>query len=202
MNFIKLSILTIVLTGATSYNAISQHELKTNVLAFIGGYDLQYEYMTENVGFIIGFKNFNGQGSLFFDSHYTSYVITPEWRYYYNPNEHTSGLYTSLYTRLRMASSEDYFVTYSTNDDGQMIETGSSDLNNLGVAIGASLGYKWVTRSGVVFETFIGMGGYVVNNTTMDTYLPGHGGYSDNNEYQIPSFDFRAGFSVGYRFGH
>ena len=75
-----------------------------------------------------------------------------------------------------------------------------SDMKNTGLALGFTTGYKWVARNGLVFESFFGLGRYLVNNYSYDPDIP------DNNINnflfeELPAFDLRFGLGVGYRFG-
>lgn len=195
MKVLKLTVLSLLLVGTFQFKASAQHELKTNVLGLlVGSYGLQYEYVTEEMGFLLGVTSFNS-GSLFgSDLNYRTLAITPEFRYYFNPDEDASGFFASGYLRYRMATGEDWY-TWSDNNGN----TVTSDLKSTGVALGFTTGYKWVTRSGLVFETFGGLGRYLFVNTTYSPEIP-------DDEFidlidDLPSFDFRFGFAVGYRFG-
>ena len=198
MKFLKLTALSLLFLGFTQFKVSAQHELKTNVLGLlVGSYGLQYEYVTEEMGFLLGVTYFNSSSLTGGDiNDYSSFVITPEFRYYFNPDEDASGFFASGYLRIRNATGEDW-VSFSDNQGNFQV----SDMKNFGVALGFTTGYKWVTRSGLVFESFLGIGRYLVNNYSYDPEIP------DNTLNtllfdEIPAFDFRFGFGVGYRIGH
>lgn len=196
MRILKLTVLSLLVLTFTQFKTSAQHELKTNAIGLIvGSYGLQYEYVTEEMGFLLGVTYFNSGSLLGGDLNtYSSIAITPEFRYYFNPDEDASGFFASAYLRYRSATGEDWYTW--TDDNGNLV---MSDLKNSGMALGFSTGYKWVTRSGLVFETFFGLGRYLFDNYSYDPEI-------DDELLDVvddlPSFDVRFGFAVGYRFGH
>lgn len=197
MKILKLSLLSLMLFGLFQPKATAQHELKTNVLGLLfGSYGLQYEYVTEEMGFLLGATYFNSSSLSGDINEYSSFVITPEFRYYFNPDEDASGFFASAYFRFRSATGENWA---SFSDDQGTIQV--SDMKNTGMALGFTTGYKWVTRSGLVFESFFGLGRYFVNNYTYDPDIPDN---VLNTLFldDLPAFDFRFGLAVGYRIGH
>lgn len=198
MKLLRLSALAIGLILIAQPKIHAQHEIKTNVLGIIiTDYNLQYEYVTEDMGFLMGVSYFNS-GSIIGDDSYTTFRLTPEFRYYFNPDEDASGFFASGYLRYRNATGEDWYVTSDFDPvTGNTVET-SYDLKNTGVAFGFTLGYKWVTRSGLVFETFGGLGRYLINETSYDPDLPENDPLIDIFD-ELPQFDVRFGFAIGYR---
>ncbi len=197
MKSLRLSLFCLLLVGAFQTRLSAQHELKTNVLGLLAGsYGLQYEYVTEEMGFLLGVNYFNSGSLLGGDLNtYSSISITPEFRYYFNPDEDASGFFASAYLRYRSATGDDWYTWTDINGN-----TVVSDLKNNGMALGVSTGYKWVTRSGLVFETFFGLGRYLFDNYSYDPEIEENVLLDaiDN----LPSFDVRFGFAVGYRIGH
>ncbi len=195
MKINKLFLLALIVFGVFQFKASAQHEAKTNVLGlFVGSFGLQYEYVTEEMGFLLGMNYFTSGALVNTDNDYRSFSITPEFRYYFNPDEDASGYFAGAYLRYRSATGEDWY-TYS---DGT--NTVTSDMKNTGLAIGILTGYKWVTRSGLVFETFGGLGRYLINNYSYDPEIPDVDTFTTGLN-ELPAFDFRFGIGVGYRFG-
>lgn len=157
---------------------------------------MQYEYVTEEMGFLLGFGYFNSNSLTGGDINaYKTFAVTPEFRYYFNPDEDASGFYAGAYLRFRSATGENW-ASYSDGTGGFIV----SDMKNTGLAVGFTTGYKWVARNGLVFESFFGLGRYIVNNYSYDPDIP------DNNINnflfdELPAFDLRFGLGVGYRFG-
>ena len=199
MKILKLSFLTLVMVGTFQFQAKAQHEIKTNATALIfADWNIQYEYVTEEMGFLLGISYFVPGTLINADDVYKALRITPEFRYYFNPDEDASGFFASGYLRFRSVTSEDWYYNSYFDNNGNLVEE-YSDMKNTGVALGFTLGYKWVTRSGLVFETFAGLGRYLVNNYSFDPD-PNDPTLTEGFE-DLPGFDTRFGFAVGYRFG-
>lgn len=110
------------------------------------------------------------------------FAISPYYRLYFlNRRDFgAKGLFVELFSSF--ASAKDigdndlYDVYYDDFDDRD---------NIFRVSVGATIGRKWITRSGYTFEPFIGVG----------RYLDSHSSTSGNPEAHL-----RLGFSIGKRY--
>lgn len=195
MKIIKLFVLTLMVSGLGIQKMSAQHELKTNVTALIfADLNLGYEYVQEDWGVQVAISYFQPGKLIDVDNLYTALRITPEFKYYFNPDEDASGTFVSGYLRFRSVTSEDWYTQSDIN--GNLV---TYDMKNTGLALGFTLGYKWVTRSGLMFETFGGLGRYLINNYSFDPDGADESVLDDLES--LPGFDWRLGFALGYRFG-
>ena len=110
------------------------------------------------------------------------FAISPYYRLYFlNRRDYgAKGLFVELFSSFASAKDMDddnlYDVYYDDFDDRD---------NVFRFSVGATIGRKWITRSGYTFEPFIGVG----------RYLDSHGS-SDRN----PEAHLRLGFSIGKRY--
>jgi hypothetical protein len=177
--------------------ATAQHEPRLNVyMLFAGQVELEYEYATENFGYQMGVGYQIEDGFLGEGVGYNAILLTPEFRYYWDPDEDASRWHVSAYLRYRQTwESPSQVNTVS----GQTIVV---DQTSVGLAVGPAIGYKWVTRSGFSTSLYLGIGYYALLNFS----------YGDIDQEQIAErsldaiqndifpADIRLGISLGYRF--
>ena len=193
MKNLKLSAIFLVAFTCVSLRSNAQHEVKTNVLGLIfNQFGLTYEYvLDENMGILGSIAYFTPPSSFAYD--YAAISFTPEFRYYFNPDDDAEGYFVGGYLKYRNTSTDEY--TSYQNDQGEIVTVGQ---NTNGVALGLTSGRKWVTRSGFMFETFVGIGRYLfVSESYTNDYEPGE--FEELVE-DLPAWDFRLGASVGWRF--
>tara|TARA_R110002050_G_scaffold585_3_gene4219 strand:- start:2319 stop:2867 length:549 start_codon:yes stop_codon:yes gene_type:complete len=104
-----------------------------------------------------------------------NFQISPFYRRYFG-KKYTAGFFT------------EGFATIGSTDGKQLIDLdGNLTLNEgpdvIDLSLGLSLGYKWVTKSGISFEALWGMGGNLFN--------------ADKTDHNIIN---RRAISIGYRF--
>ena len=104
-----------------------------------------------------------------------NFQITPFYRRYFG-KKYASGFFV------------EGFGTFSSTDGKQLIDSnGNITLNEgpdvLDLSLGLSLGYKWITKSGIIFEALVGMGGNLFN--------------ADKTDHNVIN---RRAISIGYRF--
>ncbi|MEQ9262516.1 MAG: DUF3575 domain-containing protein [Owenweeksia sp.] len=193
MRNLKLSAILLVAFTCVSLKSNAQHEVKTNVLGLLfNQFGLTYEYvLDENMGILGSVAYFTPPSSFSYD--YTAISFTPEFRYYLNPDDDAEGYFVGGYLKYRNTSTDEY-PGIDTSGFGFTNVTQTTN----GVALGITTGRKWVTRSGFMFETFVGFGRYLfVSETYSDDYEPGE---FENAVDDLPAWDFRLGASVGWRF--
>ena len=177
--------------------AFAQHEPRANIYMLLGGQvELEYEYATENFGYQMGVAyqledGFFGEGA-----GHNAILLTPEFRYYWDPDEDASRWHVSAYLRYRQTwESPSQVQTVS----GQTIVV---DQTSLGIAIGPAIGYKWVTRSGFTTSLYLGVGYYALLNYSYGEYDAEQISKRSLEALQDDIFpvDIRLGLSLGYRF--
>ncbi|MDO6821362.1 DUF3575 domain-containing protein [Zobellia sp. 1_MG-2023] len=170
---------TVFTTKAQEQNSIStspfekKNELKLNVLFTpLGLLDLAYE------------RNLNRKSSLGISGLYvfsqkhdedTNFLISPFYRRYFG-KKYASGFFV------------EGFTTVGSTDGKQLADiNGNLTLNEgpdvIDLSLGLTLGSKWITKQGIVFEAFFGFGKTLFNTDKTD--------HSQVNRF---------GINVGYRF--
>ena len=106
------------------------------------------------------------------------FAISPYYRLYFlNRKDYgAKGLFVELFSSFASAKDMNDYGLYNDFDDRD---------NIFRVSVGATIGRKWITRSGYTFEPFIGVG----------RYLDSQGSNGGNPEAHV-----RLGFSVGKRY--
>ena len=151
----------------------NSNELKINVyFTALGLFEGTYE------------RNLNSKSSLGITGLYAfsqkydedvNFQISPFYRRYFG-RKYASGFFT------------EGFGTLGSTDGKQLTDiNGNLTLNEgpdvIDVSLGLSIGYKWVTKSGITFEALFGMGGNLFN--------------ADKTDHNIIN---RRAISIGYRF--
>ena len=165
-------------------DSFGNNELRVNFfdLLVLPGFHGYYErIIDENSSYGTGlFINFSD--NLSSDIVQRRFAISPYYRLYFlNRRDYgAKGLFVELFCSFASAKDMDddnlYDVYYDDFDDRD---------NIIRFSVGATIGRKWITRSGYTFEPFIGVG----------RYLDSHGS-SDRN----PGAHLRLGFSIGKRY--
>ena len=165
-------------------DSFGNNELRVNFfdLLVLPGFHGYYErIIDENSSYGTGvFINFSD--NLSSDIVHRRFALSPYYRLYFlNRRDYgAKGLFVELFGSFASAKDMDdndlYDVYYDDFDDRD---------NIFRFSIGATIGRKWITRSGYTFEPFIGVG----------RYLDSHGS-SDRN----PEAHLRLGFSIGKRY--
>ncbi len=105
----------------------------------------------------------------------TNFLISPFYRRYFG-KKYASGFFV------------EGFGTFGSTDGKQLTDiNGNITLNEgsdvLDLSLGLSIGGKWVTKSGIIFEVLVGMGANLFN--------------SDKTDHDVIN---RRAISIGYRF--
>ncbi len=184
----KKLILTIFVLTISVSSLKAQHDIKVNALGlFFQDYGLGYEYII-NESFSAGiFANYSTFPYLLSVEDYIdgtdhtrrSLNISPEVRYYLSPDFGADKRYT-------------------TNDYSYY------NLDYSSIVLGMMTGQKWVTNSGIYFETLLGIGKALSSSTTFsdpvaEQQMEDNGGLSEYS--YVAGWDFRFQIAVGYRIG-
>ena len=175
----KKTFLTIViLFSVLAVNGQSQNKTtfksleKKNEITALGLFEGTYERSINKK------SSFGITGLYSFSQKYdedVNFQISPFYRRYFG-KKYTAGFFT------------EGFATIGSTDGKQLIDLdGNLTLNEgpdvIDLSLGLSLGYKWVTKSGISFEALWGMGGNLFN--------------ADKTDHNIIN---RRAISIGYRF--
>ena len=161
-------------------NSFGKNEFRVNFfdLLVLPGFHAYYEkIIDENSSYGTGlFINFSD--NLSSDIVQRRFAISPYYRLYFlNRKDYgAKGLFVELFSSFASAKDMNDYGLYNDFDDRD---------NIFRVSVGATIGRKWITRSGYTFEPFIGVG----------RYLDSQGSNGGNPEAHV-----RLGFSVGKRY--
>ena len=165
-------------------DSFGNNEFRVNFfdLLVLPGFHGYYErIIDENSSYGTGlFINFSD--NLSSDIVQRRFAISPYYRLYFlNRKDYgAKGLFVELFSSFASAKDMDdddlYDVFYDDFDDRD---------NIFRVSVGATIGRKWITRSGYTFEPFIGVGRYLDSQDS-------NGGN--------PEAHLRLGFSIGKRY--
>ena len=175
------------------------HELKADVGALLASSaGLAYEYAwSPQMGANLRLGYFNSDNLLSLSSYqYTAFTATTDFRYYLKPEQGADRHFASAYLKYR--SSQGTVKIEEQNLNTGLTEVSEYSQNAQGMAIGLTYGQKFVTKSGFTFEYYGGLGRYLFVNRT---YTPDTENEAEaENEAKLPSFDFRMGLILGWRF--
>ena len=132
---------------------------------------------------------------------YSGFSIAPEYRYYFSPNEGNDAWFIGGYLKMRFTSTDGKPYAGVDIDD----EFVAYDLSNFAIAPGITVGYEWLTRSGLTITLWTGFGYSLIYTETKDPDFtpsedPIFGVYNAAVE-AVNKLDARGGFTLGYRFG-
>ena len=196
----------LMLMGALSFGTLqAQHDVKINMLGLIfGNYGVNYEYvispeMSTGAGinyYIYKLTSTDFSGTTTTELTYTGFNISPEFRFYFNPDDDAEGAYAGAYLKYRTATGDGNWYY----DPQGILQTTSR--TNTGLAFGIMGGKKWVADVGFIFETYFGIGKYIMQNTKYGTpdYEAYHDQFTTFELIGLSSIDLRIGLGLGWRF--
>lgn len=178
MKKITLSALLLIISISlfAQENEIKRNELKINMSNLIGfkWFDVTYERLLNEESSI-------GVGTLFsLDKEsegldeYRTFSITPYYRQFFS-SKYAEGFFVEAFTMLH--SGKDYEYNYDSYVNENRTENKYTDL-----AVGISVGGKWVTKRGFVAEVYAGIGRDLLNQS--DIEVVGRGGVSIGYRFQ------------------
>lgn len=149
-----------------------KHELKIGTIKLLAGpiFEGTYEYIQDsNTGFGASVLfNLNSENDYFED-----YSLTPFYRMYFQSNEDygAKGFFVEGFTTF-FGGRE--FIDYYEDIDGDGFDDFRQDNDKFfDIAIGISLGKKWINTRGFVFETRIGVGRNLLGNSEIGLIVKG-----------------------------
>ena len=168
--FIALLVLTFVNVSAQDSDTINKHEVKIDGAKLAIGTILEASYeFVGNTSSGYGFSILLNPREN--DTYFEKFSVTPFYRmYFFNKKDYgAKGLFVEGFSKFSFGTNDIYYDTYSNE-------------NYFDMALGLSIGKKWVNKNGFILEIFAG-GGRTL-------------GISDES----PEGFFRGGIFVGKRF--
>lgn len=196
----------------TSIGLKAQHDVRVNFIGLLfKNYGIGYEFIiNDEMGAGLSFSY--SQSLLGLDTKdYSSLNITPDFRFYTNPEDGADGFYFGGYLNYAKVNLDNLSINLDTKTQDAYGNTIYADVpynyTLTGFAIGLELGRKWVTNSGVFFETNFGFGRYLTtshsySDSRVEDYFKTTEsvGFEEGIDW-LYTFDYRLGLSIGYRFG-
>ncbi len=163
---------------------VKHHEVKTNAfnLIFFKSVDFSYEYLIDSessagISLLFNLQDFDND---FYDDgpiYNEKFAITPYYRRFFS-SKYAWGFFLEAFGMYNVQESLDGYYDYNTDDYIY------SDEKSNNVAFGISIGGKFVSKKGFLFEFFGGAGRNIYSS----------------NEYIATEIVPRAGVTLGYRF--
>lgn len=158
------------------------HELKINALNILifKSIDISYEYLINKessvgISFLVNLNDNDTDGPYYNET----FAMTPYYRHFFS-KKYAAGFFVEGFGMYNVQ--ESYYYDYSSSYYNENLQNTSNKTNNF--ALGISLGAKFVSEKGFLFEFFAGIGR---NIFTSD---------NKNNVEIVP----RLGTSLGYSF--
>ena len=176
----KLTLSTLLFIASFSLfsqeNESKQNELKINMSNLIG-----FKWLDVGYERIINEESSFGFGTLVslddkIDGldEYRTFSITSYYRQFFS-NKYAQGFFVEAFTMLHSGKYENYYSNSGAYDT--VVEEKYTDL-----AVGISVGAKWVTKRGFVAEIYAGIGRDLLNQS--DIEVVGRGGISIGYRFQ------------------
>lgn len=184
MKKITLSALIFIISFSlfAQENESKQNELKINMsnLIIFKWLDIAYERIINEessfgVGTLVSLDNeIDGLDE------YRTFSITPYYRHFFS-NKYAQGFFVEAFTMLH--SGKDYVYNYYYEDfpPYNTIEN-TTEEKYTDLAVGISVGGKWVTKRGFIAEIYAGIGRDLLNQS--DIEVVGRGGVSIGYRFQ------------------
>jgi len=157
-------------------DVLSKNELKINMSNLIGfkWLDVGYERILNEESSIGASLLFSLDSSSEGLDEYRTFSITPYYRHFFS-NKYAQGFFVEAFTMLHSGKDEYYYSNSGPHDS--FVEEKYTDL-----AVGISVGSKWVSRRGFVAEIYAGIGRDMLDQS--DIEVVGRGGVSIGYRFQ------------------
>ena len=173
------------------FDQLGTNEIKLDLIDIIAypAFDITYEkiknpYNSFGASLFINFSS--EQNSDWVDK----FSLTPYYRFYFfNKKDFGgAGFFAEVFSKFSSGRTE-YNIYYEVQPSG-FSRWESETINQFDIALGASIGQKWVNKMGWTFEVNFGVGRFITNNQNED-----YNGY-----YSRPEATLKGGLSIGKRF--
>ena len=173
------------------FDELGTNEIKLDLIDIIAypAFDITYEKIKNpynSFGASI-FINFSGEVNADWVDNFS---LTPFYRFYFfNKKDYGgAGFFAEVFSKFSSGKTE-YNIYYEDQPSG-LPRWESDTISQFDIALGATIGQKWVNKMGWTFEINFGVGRFITNNQTDD-----YNGY-----YSRPEVTVRGGLSIGKRF--
>lgn len=180
------------------FNEIGNNELKVDLLDLIANtsIDVTYEKINDpysSYGASI-YLNLSGDNT---SSNWSDlFSLTPYYRFYFfNKRDYGgAGFFAEIFSKFSSMKYDLEYYNYNSNPDQPGTDYWTYDEEKeFTVALGASIGQKWINKKGWTFEINFGVGRYLTNNKIES--MPGRSVTSLR-----PTAAIKGGFGIGKRF--
>ena len=180
------------------FNEIGNNELKVDLLDLIANtsIDVTYEKINDP------YSSFGASIYLNLSDENTSsnwadlFSLTPYYRFYFfNKRDYGgAGFFAEIFSKFSSMRYDVEYYNYNSNPDLPGIDYWTYDEEKeFTIALGASIGQKWVNKKGWTFEINFGVGRYLTSNKVES--MPGRSVTSLR-----PTAAIKGGFGIGKRF--
>ena len=173
------------------FDELGSNEIKLDLIDIIAypAFNITYEKIKNpynSFGASL-FINFSGEVNADWVDNFS---LTPFYRFYFfNKKDYGgAGFFAEVFSKFSSGKSE-YTLYYEDQPSG-LPRWESDTISQFDIALGASIGQKWVNKIGWTFEINFGVGRFITNNQTDD-----YNGY-----YNRPEATVKGGLSIGKRF--
>lgn len=174
-------------------DSLGKNEIKIDLLdiLFQPALSISYERIIDSYSSFGGdvFINFNNNALEFNWS--DRFSISPFYRFYFlNKKDFGgAGFFAELFSKFSFG---EHTVEYQYDDYIELSEESTFD-----IAFGVGIGKKWINKKGITFEIMVGVGRFLMlESTTEDLPFGAIGVYYDSR----PEATFKGGISIGKRF--
>lgn len=179
----RILILALALCSFSFYQANAQTDVTINPIGLLfGDLSVGADFILSDDFSVEGTIGIGGGKEDFANLKWSNIPITVVGKYYFNPQDGADKFYADAFLR---------FVSRSYKADG---ETSFAEYSQTRLGFGLGIGYKTVSRSGIVFDIGFGVGRAFIDNTE----------YKDENtraDIDWPDIMFQGKLGIGYRFG-
>lgn len=179
----KFLILALAVFAFSSYRADAQVDVTINPIGLLfGDLSIGGDFILSDDFSVEATLGIGGGNDDFTNLKWSNIPVTVLGKYYFNPDDGADKFYADAFLR---------FVSRSYKADG---ESDFSEYSQTRLGFGIGIGYKAVSRKGVVFDIGFGVGRALVDNTKFE---------SNGDEFEVdwPDIMFQGKLGVGYRFG-
>jgi hypothetical protein len=173
------------------FDELGSNEIKLDLIDIIAypAFNITYEKIKNpynSFGASL-FINFSGEVNADWVDNFS---LTPFYRFYFfNKKDYGgAGFFAEVFSKFSSGKSE-YTIYYEDQPPG-LPRWESDTISQFDIALGASIGQKWVNKMGWTFEINFGVGRFITNNKADD-----YNGY-----YSRPEATVKGGLSIGKRF--
>ena len=179
----RLMILALAVFSFSAFRANAQVDVTVNPIGLLfGGLSVGADFVLSDEFSVEGTIGIGGGSDDFTNLKWSNIPVTVVGKYYFNPEDGADKFYADAFLR---------FVSRGYKADG---ETDYAEYSQTRFGLGIGIGYKAVSRSGIVFDIGFGVGRALIDNTKFE-------GNGEEFTVDWPDIMFQGKLGIGYRFG-